>query len=240
MNLIITIFFCLSILSFNTNAQTLSWQHKVELVGAPNELTREVLKELFAANGFVYADYSSAGAMQIENTLTKEGGKWFGIGNKHRWDIYIELGRGNISIDMENNKLIFKNPVPADRLKIALAKTAKRLHKTKAVKEANVPIKYTSAEQGVVDKLRYFERLVLLKNITGDFDKNKLMTLFTNNGIPKTSFAGYPNLWLTLRSVQQIDANWYVVVHEDPIGALDKYDNSISIKNGKMIFTNMP
>lgn len=241
MKQVLIIIISISLLSINSKAQQLlSWQQKMELVGVPENLSRTMLKDLFFANGFskVYNEYTTATVMNLENSLSKENGKWYAIGNKHLWHHYTTFGRGNITVDIENSKLIFKNPIPDDKLKAGLAKDIKSQAKLTATKEANARAPYTAAEQAAVDQLRHSQQLIMLDGITGDFDQPKLKTLFEKNDLPQTSYGGLGGVWLLMRSLQQIDQKWYVTMSEREITLFNKYKDDIAVKNGKMTFAN--
>ena len=238
---IILFSFCLLGTSLNAQ-QLLSWQQKVELVGVPDNLSRTMLKDLFFANGFRKEsnEYTTAVVMNLENSLTKENGKWYAVGNKHLWFHYTKFGRGNITVDIENSKLIFKNPLPDAKLNKALAKDRINQAKATATEEAIASIKYTDAEQAVVSNLRYFQELVVLEGITGDFNQQKLTDLFTKNNLPRTRYGGFEGVDAIIHSLQSIEDKWYVIVRNNQPALFDKYSDFIKIKNGKMTFAKLP
>jgi hypothetical protein len=235
---LITVLICLCLLSTKTEAQQLlSWQQKVEIVNAPETMTPGIFYQLFLANGFQPHEYFDAGGKRMANTLTNENGKWYVIGNKHHWRRIITKSDGNLSVDMKKNQLIFKNRISQEKLN-------QEISKTKATKKEEIRSQQAGEESRALQlarsKVREEYLLVELDGIVGDFDKQKLGVLFSQNDIPRTRYAAFPGIGNIQRSLQSIDNKWFVIVHEEDAEMFETNNKYIRIKNGKMTFAKMP
>lgn len=213
-----------------------SSRQKLEIIGAPKGLNKNTFKELFKSNGFTAIEYYNHGIIIITNSLTIENGKFYCIANPHRYDLIEEKSDWLISFDKEKATITFTNPISKE----GLASAKKIKPKPIKVDESILTEGVTPAVDDAMKKLVSYKRLIELKDIKGPFGQDELRALFKKNELPLSSYGGFGNMYELIKSVQQIDDKWYVLIRTSQTKQFNTYNESIHIKAGKMIFANLP